>query len=66
VVSNGETLIPRLLENLKTGGVQVESVSLKKPTLDDVFLKYTGTRIEESDTFAATRRARRAFTRRTK
>ncbi len=66
VVSNGETLIPQLLDNLKARGVQVESVSLKKPTLDDVFLKYTGTRIEEGDTLTATRRARRAFTRRTK
>ena len=64
VVNNGETLIPQLLEGLKAGGVEVESVSLKKPTLDDVFLKYTGARIEEGDTFAETRRARRAFTRR--
>ena len=64
IVNNGETLIPQLLEGLKSKGVLVESVSLKKPTLDDVFLKYTGARIEEGDTFAETRRARRAFTRR--
>jgi len=64
IVNNGETLIPQLLEGLKAKGVLVESVSLKKPTLDDVFLKYTGARIEEGDTFAETRRARRAFTRR--
>jgi ABC-2 type transport system ATP-binding protein len=66
IVNNGETLIPRLLDSLKTNGVQVEAVSLKKPTLDDVFLKYTGARIEEGDSFTETRRARRAFTRRTK
>jgi ABC-2 type transport system ATP-binding protein len=66
VVSNGETLIPQLLAGLKERGVLVESVSLKKPTLDDVFLKYTGARIEEGDSFTETRRARRAFTRRTK
>ena len=66
VVSNGETLIPRLLDRLKQAGVQVESVSLKKPTLDDVFLKFTGARIEEGDTFTQTRRARRTFTRLTK
>ena len=64
VVNNGETLIPQLLDGLKTRGILVESVSLKKPTLDDVFLKYTGARIEEGDTFAETRRARRAFKRR--
>ena len=66
IVNNGETLIPQLLDSLKKVGVQVESVSLKKPTLDDVFLKYTGARIEEGDTFIETRRARRSFTRRTK
>jgi ABC-2 type transport system ATP-binding protein len=66
VVSNGETLIPQLLDSLNAAGVQVESVSLKKPTLDDVFLKYTGDRIEEGDTFTETRRARRSFKRRTK
>jgi ABC-2 type transport system ATP-binding protein len=64
IVNNGETLIPQLLDSLKIRGVLVESVSLKKPTLDDVFLKYTGARIEEGDTFAETRRARRAFSRR--
>jgi ABC-2 type transport system ATP-binding protein len=64
IVNNGETLIPQLLDSLKVRGVLVESVSLKKPTLDDVFLKYTGARIEEGDTFAETRRARRAFSRR--
>jgi ABC-2 type transport system ATP-binding protein len=66
VVNNGETLIPQLLEGLKMKGILVDSVSLKKPTLDDVFLKYTGARIEEGDTFAETRRSRRTFTRRTK
>jgi ABC-2 type transport system ATP-binding protein len=66
VVNNGETLIPKLLDSLKQTGVQVESVALKKPTLDDVFLKYTGARIEEGDTFAQTRRTRRTFTRLTK
>ena len=66
VVNNGETLIPHLLDDLKASGVLVDSVSLKKPTLDDVFLKYTGARIEEGDTFAETRRSRRTFTRRTR
>jgi ABC-2 type transport system ATP-binding protein len=66
VVNNGETLIPQLLEGLKMKGVLVDSVSLKKPTLDDVFLKYTGARIEEGDNFAETRRSRHTFTRRTK
>jgi ABC-2 type transport system ATP-binding protein len=66
VVRNGETLIPQLLESLNKEGVEVESVSLKKPTLDDVFLQYTGARIEEGSAFTETRRARSAFKRGTK
>lgn len=67
VVSNGESLIPHLLDTLKTNGVEVEAVSLKKPSLDDVFLKYTGVRIEEGETtWKETKRARRTFRRLTR
>jgi ABC-2 type transport system ATP-binding protein len=63
LVSNGERLIPHLMESLKTTGIEVEAVSLKKPTLDDVFLKYTGTRIEAGESWIETRRTRRTFRR---
>jgi ABC-2 type transport system ATP-binding protein len=63
LVSNGEKLIPHLIESLKTRGVEVDAVSLKKPTLDDVFLKYTGTRIEAGESWIETRRTRRTFRR---
>ncbi len=63
LVSNGERLIPDLMESLKTKGIEVEAVSLKKPTLDDVFLKYTGIRIEASESWIETRRTRRTFRR---
>ncbi len=59
LVNNGERLIPQLLETLHTSGIEVETVSLKKPSLDDVFLKYTGTRMGERDTWTAARRSRR-------
>jgi ABC-2 type transport system ATP-binding protein len=62
-VSNGERLIPHILESLKARGVEVEAVSLKKPSLDDVFLKYTGTRIEAGDSWKEARRTRRTFRR---
>jgi ABC-2 type transport system ATP-binding protein len=58
LVTNGERLIPQLIESLASSGIEVETVSLKKPTLDDVFLKYTGTRIGERDTWTAARRSR--------
>jgi ABC-2 type transport system ATP-binding protein len=63
LVSDGEKLIPRLLEALRASGVEVEAVSLKKPTLDDVFLKYTGARIDSGESWIETRRARRTFRR---
>ena len=66
VVTDGEGLIPRLLDALKASGVEVEAVALKKPTLDDVFLKYTGARMEEGETWREARRARRTFRRLTK
>jgi len=66
--TNGEVVIPRLLEDLRAKGVETASVSLKKPTLDDVFLKYTGARIGEGErgTFKQARRARRTFRRLTR
>jgi len=63
LVTNGEHLIPHILESLKARGVEVEAVSLKKPSLDDVFLKYTGTRIEAGDSWKEARRTRRTFRR---
>jgi ABC-2 type transport system ATP-binding protein len=66
LVSNGEKLIPHLVETMRDVGVELSTVSLKKPTLDDVFLKYTGARIEESETGRETRRERRSLRRLTK
>ena len=48
-VENGETLIPRLLALANKEGVSVQSVSLRKPTLEDVFLHFTGKTIREQE-----------------
>jgi ABC-2 type transport system ATP-binding protein len=66
VVSDGEKLIPHLLETLRNNNVVVDAVALKKPTLDDVFLKYTGARMEEGETWTEARRGRMTFRRLTK
>jgi ABC-2 type transport system ATP-binding protein len=63
LVANGEAAIPQLVEALRTKGVEVDSVSLKKPTLDDVFMKYTGARISEGGSWAQARMTRRTFRR---
>ena len=63
VMQDGEKQIPRLIEFLHTCGVIVESVSVKKPNLDDVFLHFTGARIEQGDSFAKVKQTRRTFKR---
>jgi ABC-2 type transport system ATP-binding protein len=41
---DGEALVPRLID---TAGVRVRSVHVHRPTLDDVFLHYTGRQIRD-------------------
>jgi len=48
-VSRGEEQIPRVLELAAAAGVAVHSVSLHRPTLDDVFLHHTGRAIRDKD-----------------
>jgi ABC-2 type transport system ATP-binding protein len=48
-VENGETMIPRLMALAHKEGVSVQSVSLRKPTLEDVFLHFTGKTIREQE-----------------
>ena len=48
-VEDGASKIPIYLKDLSSNGVEVSSVSANKPTLDDVFLKVTGYRLEGSE-----------------
>src|SRR3990172_2034987 len=43
-VPDGETFLPKLVRSID---VPVNSISLRRPTLDDVFLKLTGRTIRE-------------------
>jgi ABC-2 type transport system ATP-binding protein len=45
--ATGEELIPSLLAELKAEGVEVLSVTLQKPGLDEVFTAYTGKNLTE-------------------
>ncbi|MCJ7666807.1 MAG: ATP-binding cassette domain-containing protein [Anaerolineae bacterium] len=45
-VQKGEEFIPRLVEQLP---VEILSISLRRPTLDDVFLKFTGRQIRDEE-----------------
>jgi ABC-2 type transport system ATP-binding protein len=60
-VPDGEQFVPRLFAEL---GIPIRSVSVARPTLDDVFLAHTGTTIRDAeasvnDRFRAMARARR-------
>ena len=44
----GERAIPEILNATAAAKLEIESVSLRKPTLDDVFLYHTGRAIRES------------------
>ena len=45
-VSNGEEFVPRLFAEL---GLPIRSVSVSRPSLDDVFMSYTGTTIRDAE-----------------
>jgi ABC-2 type transport system ATP-binding protein len=67
VVRQGDTEILRILDGLKASGVAVKSASVKRTTLDDVFLRYAGMRIEEGENeWQNVRRSRRNLRRLTK
>ena len=48
LVDEAETALPHLIEVLREAGLSADKISITKPTLDDVFLKYAGTRLETS------------------
>ena len=46
-VKNGESFIPRIFEVAQAVGVEISSVAMRKPNLEDVFLKLTGREIRD-------------------
>ena len=46
-IDDAEGTVPELLRRLDAGGVRVVGMSIEQPTLDDVFLHFTGRRIRE-------------------
>lgn len=63
--AQGEALIPRLIDTFNNGKerVEVQSVNLRRPTLEDVFIKLTGhaIRAEEADSKERMRQRGRMF-----
>lgn len=48
-VSNGTEVIPKVFQISSDIGIKITSISLTQPTLDDVFISYTGHEIRDDD-----------------
>ena len=59
LVEDAETSLPCIMELLRSEGIKTEKISITKPTLDDVFLKYAGTRLETSGRISEVTQMRR-------
>ncbi|RJS72569.1 ATP-binding cassette domain-containing protein [Methanophagales archaeon] len=46
-MERGDLRIPAIMEVAKREGIEIKSVNLRKPSLEDVFLHFTGRRIRE-------------------
>jgi len=46
-VAKGESFIPRVFETAQSLGMEIASVSMRKPNLEDVFIKLTGREIRQ-------------------
>jgi ABC-2 type transport system ATP-binding protein len=60
---DGTKILPRIIEALSAEGIKVSVVNLKKPSMDDVFVHYTGRELRdegaEKPSSAITRAGRR-------
>ncbi|HEU13013.1 MAG: ATP-binding cassette domain-containing protein [Thermoplasmata archaeon] len=48
-IKNSEEYIPDLLQKIYQAGIKVKRISIQKPSLDTVFLKYTGREMREEE-----------------
>ncbi|HEC81406.1 MAG TPA: DUF4162 domain-containing protein, partial [Thermoplasmatales archaeon] len=48
-VERGEEKIPLIVETAQKLNTRIKSISVRKPTLDDVFLHFTGRRIRDNE-----------------
>ncbi|MFP3975139.1 MAG: ATP-binding cassette domain-containing protein [Dehalococcoidia bacterium] len=48
-LENGESRIPEIVMHAYGSGMTIKSINLHKPTLEDVFLKFTGKKIREEE-----------------
>ncbi len=47
---DGTRLLPEIMDKLRNGGIKIRAVNLKKPSMDDVFVHYTGRELRDTGT----------------
>ncbi len=52
-VASGEAFVPRLFAEWDPAHPAITSVAVSRPTLDDVFMRYTGSTIRDAETTGA-------------
>ena len=45
---DGTYLLPEIMDKLRSGGITIKAVNLKKPSMDDVFVHYTGRELRDN------------------
>jgi ABC-2 type transport system ATP-binding protein len=63
IAENGDVAVPKVVEFISRQGVPIQSISTRRPGLDDVFMKYTKRSLHEEAAATGARAARRSFTR---
>jgi ABC-2 type transport system ATP-binding protein len=48
-IKDGDRAIPEVLRLLDANNLEAQNITLSKPSLDDVFLKYTGRSLREDN-----------------
>jgi ABC-2 type transport system ATP-binding protein len=47
VTDDGTKVLPGIIDHLRAAGIEITTINLKKPTMDDVFVFYTGKEIRD-------------------
>jgi len=63
-VKKGEEKIPLIIEIAQSQGIRIKSISVRKPTLDDVFLYFTGRSMRDNEVDYSLKDEMAAFRRR--
>jgi ABC-2 type transport system ATP-binding protein len=48
-VADGKKALPSVIHRVESAGLEIDSISVRTPSLDDVFIKYTGRGIRDED-----------------